>query len=70
MEYRMRPAHGAYRRVLDTGVPQYARTAVSQAPAHRSISEVLTLPTLLGLWVWMIWTGVVLWRHTPKMSVA
>jgi hypothetical protein len=39
---------------------------LSVAPSWQSVFDVLYFFPLL-FWVWMLWAGVLLWRHTPDV---
>lgn len=40
-------------------------TQLTVAPSTATLSESLSLAVVL-FWVWMLWTGVLLWRRTPS----
>ena len=42
---------------------------LSVAPSWQSVFDVLYFFPLL-FWVWMLWAGVLLWRHTPDVRAA
>lgn len=39
--------------------------ALATAPSLASVASTVIFPAALLFWVWMIWTGVLLWRRTP-----